>query len=372
MFKFKKEESKIVKYKEEIYATTLYKDLKNKFKTQQAFIFKFLNLTTDTSKPSFEISVKKEGVHCQCAIATGQRKCTIACFHFDNTVLDYKGPEYCTSFEENGKPIAAGRTFSKQLTLNSIENWLENKTLEELYLSYSFIDEGKRKLQLLQKNINDANAKLTFISVNEVKEEYFSSYSLWFRHDNKSCKIYYYGYEENPRYVFNWDDCRIFETSSSDVQKMGSLIKKWTVEKAMPSTLRIEFPEIDFGALAEYYESGNGIKGEFINSWDQIEQFYKETDLDKKDEILRLIKGIRAKGFDKTLRAGQSLYSFVLSRSRRHGLRENQPFVSFSFVFIRSAMEVRTQKNEPVSFYNIEYNETIEKLLKKLELEEIN
>ncbi|MFL0094154.1 hypothetical protein V2574_05435 [Tenacibaculum maritimum] len=35
-----------------------------------------------------------------------------------------------------------------------------------------------------------------------------------------------------------------------------------------------QFPEIQFGLLAEYYEKGKGIKGEFIESWNSIEEFY--------------------------------------------------------------------------------------------------
>jgi hypothetical protein len=81
---------------------------------------------------------------------------------------------------------------------------------------------------------------------------------------------------------------------------------------------------------------------------------------------------MRSKGFERTLRAGQSLYTLVLSRSRRHGLRENQNSISFSFDFIKSAMEVRTPIGEKFEFDKIEYNDTVEKLLRTIELENID
>ena len=119
-------------------------------------------------------------------------------------------------------------------------------------------------------------------------------------------------------------------------------------------------------------KKGNGVEGEFILSWDRIEEFYDELELSRKNEIKGLIKLMRKKGFEKTLRAGQSLYTLVLSRSRRHGLRENQASISFSFTFIESAMEVQTQKGERITFDKIEYNDTIDRFLKTLEQENID
>ena len=164
----------------------------------------------------------------------------------------------------------------------------------------------------------------------------------------------------------------IFEISNTEVERPGLLISKWVFEKAMPSILKEIFPEIDFGILAEYYEKGNGIEGEFMLSWDEIETSYRQAHLDKKTEILQLVRQMRENGFDRTLRAGQSLYDLIVSRSRRHGLREGQNFVRFSFTYIESAMEIRTRKGEKFQFDKIEYNETINKLLLAIEAESID
>jgi hypothetical protein len=361
-----------VTQKEEIYARQFYQELKNEFWGKQNPISKFLGLPTNETKSEIAITIKEAGTQSECTITKEARQCSIHCFDIDRNDIKYKGPEFYTTFKLDGKSIANGRTFDKLKTMDAIKNWIQNKTVEELYSQFNFIDQNKRQLEKLRADINESNTQLLAISQNEVAEENFSSFSLWFKHDNRSCRIYYYGYEPNPRYIFNWDDCLIFETSSSDVKRLGELINKWVFNKAVPSTLKKEFPEIEFGKLAEYYEKGNGIEGEFILSWDNIEDFYSEFELDKKNEILRLIKQIRAKGFEKTLRAGQSLYTLVLSRSRRHGLRANQDNISFSFNFIESAMEVRTRKGQKITFDKIEYNDTIENLLKTIELESID
>lgn len=358
--------------KEEIYARQFYQELKNKFWGKQNPISKFLGLKANDPKSEIDITLKEAGTQSDCTITKATRQCSIHCFDIDWMNLKHKGPEIYTNFIENGKSIANGRTFDKHKTMDAIKNWIQNKTLDELYSKFDFIDEKKRQLEKLRAGINTSNAQLLAISQNEVTEESFSTYSLWFKNDNRSCRMYYYGYEPNPRCVFNWDDSVIFETSSSDTKRLGELIKKWVFDKVMPSTLKMEFSEIDFGKLAEYYEKGNGIEGEFILSWDNIENFYSELELDKKPEILHLIKQIREKGFERTLRAGQSLYTFILSRSRRHGLRENQDSISFSFNYIKSAMEVQTRKGQKITFDKIEYNDTIENLLKTIELESID
>jgi hypothetical protein len=67
---------------------------------------------------------------------------------------------------------------------------------------------------------------------------------------------------------------------------------------------------------------------EFLASWDRMEKFY-EVFIEHSRwayivMILGLIKELRQRGYDRQFRAGQSLATFILSRSRRHGLRRDQ------------------------------------------------
>jgi len=346
--------------------------LKIEFWGKRNPISKFLGLKSNEPKSDVAIMLKEAGTQSDCTITQDARQCSIHCFDTDYLNSKHRSPEFHTTYIENGKSIANGRTFDMRETMEAIKNWLQNRTIEELYARFSFIDKEKRELENLRAEINAANAQLRAISRNEVAIEGVASYHLWFKNDSRSCRIYYYGYESRPRYIFYWDDCMIFETSSSDTGRLGLLIRKWVFDKEMPSVLKVPFPEIEFGRIAEFYENGNGIEGEFILSWDTIETFYREGDLDTKAEVLRLIALMRAKGFDRTLRAGQSLYTLVVSRSRRHGLRQNQSSVSFSFNFIKCAMEVRASKGEKIEFDKIEYNDIIENLLMTIQQENVD
>lgn len=361
--------------KEEIYARQLFRELNNTFYGKQHFFTQILGRSkTKTQHAAINISIEGAGVHWHCQVSNGMRQCIISCFDIDRNDIAYKGPEFYTSFKDNGDDIAHGRTFNQGQTIEAARDWMQYKTVDELYAAFRFIDKEKRLLLQIQSDINNAQPALINLHQNEVLKEQLSTFRLWLRHENRSCSIYCYGYESNPRYAFHWDDCLIFETSGADSKRLGVLIKKWVWDQEMPSTLKTAFPEIDFGRLAVYYEKGNGLEGAFMMSWDDIEDTYNtfSTLSDKKADILLLIRQMRAKGFDKTLRAGTSLFTLALSRSRKHGLHMQQARIHFSFTFIPTAMEIWTSAGVKIAFDKIEYTDEIEQLLRTLELAEID
>jgi hypothetical protein len=74
------------------------------------------------------------------------------------------------------------------------------------------------------------------------------------------------------------------------------------------------------------------LEREFIQSWDQVQQFYRSHYNSRLQGIVLLfIAVLRKAGYDRKLRAGQSMYSLILSRSRRSGLCAKQSFVRFEF-----------------------------------------
>lgn len=174
---------------------------------------------------------------------------------------------------------------------------------------------------------------------------------------------------------FEWDNCTIFEIFSTDVKRLGEIILDWVLKKSMPSKMKSQFPEIDFGLLAEYYEKGEGIKGEFIESWNSIEEFYdsfSDSWKSKGEDALRLIKKMRKVGLDEKLRAGQSLWFFILSRSRRHGLEENAPYIKITFLG-DNTMSIKSNFNgKKTSLENkVEYGEYLQGQIKELLKEKI-
>jgi hypothetical protein len=74
------------------------------------------------------------------------------------------------------------------------------------------------------------------------------------------------------------------------------------------------------------------IQTEFSASWDRMEQFFAWHSALSGGEwlkpMLNLIATLRQQGYDRQFRAGQSLDAFVLSRSKEHGLRSEQPRVA--------------------------------------------
>jgi hypothetical protein len=78
-------------------------------------------------------------------------------------------------------------------------------------------------------------------------------------------------------------------------------------------------------------EDEKALEEEFLASWDQIEKCYEfiRSEAHPRYEaygraMLGLIGELRQQGYDRQLRAGQTLFMFIVSRSRKHGLRSDQ------------------------------------------------
>lgn len=360
-------------YREEIIAKELYQQLLDKLQVRQNAVSKIAGWFKKDKPNAITVSIEGAGVHWKCIVTRGTRKCVIHCFSYGTDAQSKKGgPDYFTYFYSTNPHVPTGRTIDKEKTIEAVKSWCENATVESLYAQFEFIDFEKRVLERIKGELFNFYPELLQATQKEIIGEDFNSYCLWFKHNERACRIYYYAHKAMSGFHFEWDDTTVFEPFSNDIARMGSLIKQWVIDSEQPSVLSNIYTEVDFGKLAPYYEQGKGVEGEFVMSWDKIEEFYKNIDLEKRDDIFKLIATIREKGFDKTLRAGQSLYTMILSRSRRYGLENDKAYLRFSFVYIKSAMQVSTWKGEVFQFDSIEYNDTIENLLKSLEQEAVS
>jgi hypothetical protein len=194
-------------------------------------------------------------------------------------------------------------------------------------------DEFARLLQRKGRLISVQDRLVQFVpdlqNVSDLKEDYYGCYSLWFRDKTRSAVISFYGDNNVPDAVCHWDECALYGFPAADLQTLGAVLKRWICDAAMPSEMRREFPSLSIGKLADYYEAGKPIEGEFIDSWDGIEEFFQWAW--PKPRALQFISDLRRAGYDRTFRAGQSLVALILSRSRRHGLRPEQPRICFQF-----------------------------------------
>lgn len=75
------------------------------------------------------------------------------------------------------------------------------------------------------------------------------------------------------------------------------------------------------------------VEADFAASWDMMLRFYDrfiaDHDWAHLAQMRALVVQLRAH-YDRELRAGQSMTTFVLSRSRVHGMRQDQPSISMS------------------------------------------
>lgn len=70
---------------------------------------------------------------------------------------------------------------------------------------------------------------------------------------------------------------------------------------------------------------GDSVEAHFQLSWDMMEAYYEGLRaLEHLDPLRVFFHELREAGYDRKLRAGQSLHALGLSRSREHGLREGQ------------------------------------------------
>jgi hypothetical protein len=332
-----------MRYIEETIARHFYSALKSAFGQGETSLLKLFR------SKNFDISISIEGagVHWQCKVEKDNRICSIACFNYD---FQFKqGPEYYIEFIYDESGQATGRTSDNKLALNAIKDWIAGKTLPELYTTYKFVDQYKRKLQ----NINSAllSSNTAFKGCTPAFEQSWGdSFDYTLTNGDRAIQFYIDGYSNPPKngfgFKFLWDVCPVFYAYSEDLNAFKRLVFDWLIKTMNPSEIKKIYPWINLYTIAAYYEKGEGVTGEFIESWDHVEHFYSEMEFHLKDKILDFIKSMRAKGFDKSLRAGTSLYSLILSKSRRHGLRQDQPSIRFSFgdegIYIDSDAQICT------------------------------
>lgn len=330
-------------------------------------LHKALTIRCATLIPDATISVEGRGVHWDCGARKDVRSCSIGCFATRGK------PGYFLSFEHDTQGQAWGRTFEAEEVLSAVGSWLQGQELELLYDQFEFIDRQKRSLAAMRKQMLEYCPELAQCATQDLHQIICDLYELWFRAKDRSCRLSYYGENVHPNAIFHWDECNLFVVQTDQFGQLALVLKRWLCDYTRPSDLEKEFPWVDVGQLARYYEEGRGIEGEFLLSWDRLEQFYGER-INRPfcSAVLEMIAQMRKRGYDKTLRAGQSLYSLIVSRARRHGLREDQPSITFHFGDNNMDVCTNLAGGMKLSLPKIEFTAQIDDLLKQLEARNID
>lgn len=293
------------------------------------------------------LTLKGAGVHWRCTAERAHSTCSIACYFL-------KEPEYYTDFQRDSVRVATARIASREHTIEAVAQWLNGCTLSELQDSFPFVDQTKRSLSQLLEKVIAAEPDLKTDTKIELRHMIADIYDLKFVANERSCEISYNGKKELPDVKFSWDKCQLFEFPVDQASRLAPVLKLWLCDQTAPSMMRIEFPWLTIGPLADYYENGNPIEGEFLLSWDSIEKFYSQDWCTFSEPLLTMIHAMRSAGYDRLLRVGQSLSSLGLSRSRRYGLRSDQASLWFNFrkdrMDVQAGLNGETLKDHPIQF----------------------
>lgn len=289
-----------MRYLEEDHAQDLYKDLMEKF----------VNRT-----PPIICSIKGGGVHWFCWVKSSFKICSIECFN------ELGSPEYFISFGKNYKRVATGRTSSKLDTINAVDDWIQGDELSILYNKFSFIDRCKRDVIKIYQELVKVDYSLSELV--KIERHLSYNYELWFKSDDRKV---YIGYNDQNKIIdasCYGDNTLLFNLKTQDRKSLAKLLKRWLCDRASLSQIQREFSIIKIDNLADFYEKNNLIEGEFLQSWNSIKNFYENNRIflgnELTDLMIELIHSLRKAGYDRYLRAGQSLYYLNLSRSQNPG-----------------------------------------------------
>ena len=235
-----------------------------------------------------------------------------------------------------------------------------------------------KELELLQSEIVNNCEELLKIDSNKINiiADFGNESHIELKDKDRGCRVYPYYFSEIPIYEFEWDDCPLFKISSNDVKRQVEIIKSWVLNKTIPSKIQTQFPEIKLNKLAEYYEKGEGIKGEFIESWDILEnsciQDLVIEPYESTNDELKLIKEMRNFNLDETLRIGSQLSVLILSRAKRQGIERNKPQIRIAFLGDNKMKIYPNLKSNCESIEcEVKYKGDLEEMIKELLKEEI-
>lgn len=274
-------------------------------------------------RPRVLVTVEGAGIHWTCHTASATRRTSTDCFGANDA-------EFLTAFHAADGEPAWARTGSRGDTVAAIRRWQDGAALADMYDHFPFVDAVRRAFADLQRAVFAADPRLAARVTAAIVHGRGDSFALVFTADARSIRSSFYGRNLHPDATLSWDGCAIAETTVVDPRSFAAVVGRWLIDQAMPSAMRREFPWLALHPAAPYYEAGNPIEGEFLISWDQMETFFGRVKVDA-PRRLAFIAALRAAGFDRKLRAGQSLTTLLLSRARHHGLADGQPVVRVEF-----------------------------------------
>jgi hypothetical protein len=313
----------------------------------------------------FRITVCGAGVNWRCEGSSDNRTVVVHCFNVKQE------PEYYAEFRADGQVAATARTPTQHQVVAATFDWLEGKSVAELHAEYQIVDGHRRALEAVEDSLLKSASSLANVS-RRMQPLVCDLHELWFESGDRDVKVSFYGKSPTADFTFRWDQCAMSETRLDNLPMVAQAIESWLVRRASPAEMRRRFPAIAISKVADFYAEERPIEGEFLQSWDKIEEFYKREGWRGQRNAASFVAALRHAGYDHTLRAGQSMFTLMVSRSRRHGLRNSQPHIQFWFSDSWIKMASRIDSEQEAQFQGPTLNPTIVGFLDRLAALPIN
>lgn len=274
---------------------------------------------------SIKISVKRRVVDWHCCTQQGKRKCIIQCYG------STEKPEYYCNFMIEDKTVAISRTGMMDATIAAVQDWLNGLPLSHLYDHYAFVDNRKRQMIQARDAVYQEYPNLQDSVLTEQHHLIGDAFNLEFKRGDRSCLLEAYG--DNPWLdaACSWDGSVLFQFRVTCFDRLGAVLQAWLHDRSMPSVMRKAFPWLEIDELADFFEKGKPVMGEFLMSWRSVDTFFDDNKWDITPRVKLLLKGMRALGYDQHLRAGQAMTNLILSRTRYPDLYEDDFRILFFF-----------------------------------------
>ena len=343
----------------------LFDALREKFRCDDRTSSWLLSKVKSIWKSPIVINRIDSGAFSSCEVKDSTRACHIYINRLETESQHQTSLDFYTVLCERNKEIASSRTDSMEQTVDLIFHFMEGEKLVELYQRYDFVDRKKRKLALLQTVVNDVYPEMKEIAVNRIVEDILSYPELEFEDGERLCRIHFHASKEYPRWIYFWNGTRIFEISNPYDAINAQIAMRWVLEKVRPSELNMDYPEIDTGKLAQFYEKGKGLEGEFTLSWEESIKNLKQGEHHEK--VLKLFEQFENAGYYQLFRTNFNLWTLVMTRSKKKLKLSDQPFISIRFYENKSEVSVKDIHGTLHRFEEIELTSEMKRIIQELQ-----
>lgn len=199
------------------------------------------------------VEVTGAGFHWQVIAHTGERACTIHCFHYSVGSI----AEYYLIFRQSQRDRAAiGRTRDVEATLDAVRRWLTGAELDELYRAHAFVDRSKRAHLHLQRAFEQALASDPIQARVALETASGEDFELWVYADDRSCRLT--PCDGGPvAGLLCIRTTPVIAIEVADPERAAALVREWIAARRSLADLLKRYPTAQMLPHAQRLEAGD-------------------------------------------------------------------------------------------------------------------